>query len=180
MIYLTLFWEFFKIGLFSIGGGPATIPFLIDLSSKYPQWYSVQELADMIAVSQSTPGPIGINMATYVGNTVASVFGGVCTTFGEVLPAIIIISLISHYLMQFKEKPFVKDMMIVIRPVALGLMSYALLCLVQISLFNQNTHKILWINTIAFIVFYGFMNKYKKLHPLIWIGIGAIFGIIFL
>ena len=178
MIYLTLFWEFFKIGLFAIGGGPATVPFLIDLSLKFPNWFSVKELADMIAVSQSTPGPIGINMATYVGNTVASVFGGVVATLGEIIPSLIIIMLISRFLIRFKQELIVQNVLLVIRPVALGLLTFAWLSIAKISLFDGA--QLLWINFIVFIALFILILKFKNWHPLIWIFIGAAVGIFFL
>jgi len=178
MIYLSLFFEFFKIGLFAIGGGPATVPFLIDLSYKFPNWFSIEQLADMIAVSQSTPGPIGINMATYVGNTVASVLGGVVATFGEILPSLIIIILISRFLIKFKEELIVKNLLLVIRPIALALLTFAWLSIAKISLFESN--KILWINFSVFLIMFILILKFKTWHPLIWIVIGAIVGILLL
>ena len=98
MLYIRLFWEFFKAGLFAIGGGMATVPFLQDISRK-TGWYTAGDLADMIAVSESTPGPIGVNMATYVGYTtvhshygpVAGILGAVVSTVGLVMPSVIII-----------------------------------------------------------------------------------------
>ena len=80
MIYLTLIYEFFKIGIFAVGGGLATLPFLQNLSYQHPDWYSIQDLMNMVAVSESTPGPMGINMATYVGYKTAGVLGGMCAT----------------------------------------------------------------------------------------------------
>ena len=85
MIYVTLFFEFFKIGLFAIGGGLATIPFLFQLTEKF-DWFDVAELTNMIAVSESTPGPLGINMATYAGIQAAGLFGGIVATLGLVVP----------------------------------------------------------------------------------------------
>ena len=93
MIYLQLFWEFFKTGLFAIGGGMATVPFLFDISAR-TGWFTASELANMIAVSESTPGPIGINMATYVGFETAGILGSVIATLGLVIPSIIIIVII--------------------------------------------------------------------------------------
>ena len=89
MMYLRLFWEFFKTGLFSIGGGLATLPFLKAIGQS-TGWFTQSQLADMVAVSESTPGPMGINMATYVGYTVGGVPGGIIATIGEVAPAIVI------------------------------------------------------------------------------------------
>ena len=101
MIYLQLFWEFLKIGLFAVGGGMATLPFLQDLAEK-TGWYSQSLITDMIAISESTPGPIGINMATYVGCNVAGFLGGVVATMGEILPAIVIVVTVSRYLEKFR------------------------------------------------------------------------------
>ena len=110
MLYLQLFWEFFKAGLFSIGGGMATVPFLREISAR-TGWFSAMDLADMIAVSESTPGPIGINMATYVGYTtvnnhygpVAGILGSIIATVGLVTPSVIIILIIAKFLEKFRE-----------------------------------------------------------------------------
>ena len=95
MLYLTLFFEFFKIGLFAIGGGLVTVPFLFDLTEHY-SWFTASELADMIAVSESTPGPLGVNMATFAGFNAAGVSGAAVSTFGLVLPTVIIIVIIAR------------------------------------------------------------------------------------
>ena len=102
MILLRLFIEFFKIGLFAIGGGMATIPFLRQLSLS-TGWFPPQLITDMIAISESTPGPIGINMATYVGYNIAGPAGGIAATLGEILPAIIIVTLVSKSLEKFSN-----------------------------------------------------------------------------
>ena len=105
MIYLRLFWEFFKTGLFAIGGGMATVPFLQDIASK-TGWYTAGQLADMIAVSESTPGPMGVNMATYVGYTVGrgaygvvgGILGSLTATIGLVCPSVICILIVTYFL----------------------------------------------------------------------------------
>ena len=102
MIYLVLFWEFCKIGLLAIGGGLVTIPFLMELTDKY-DWFSKQQLADMIAVSESTPGPIGVNMATYGGFNAAGIWGGLAATLGLVFPSLVVIVLISKYVMKYQS-----------------------------------------------------------------------------
>ena len=86
MTLLMLCWEFFKTGLFSVGGGLATLPFLFEMSNNHPDWFTVEDLTNMVAVAESTPGPIGVNMATYVGNTVAGVPGGILATLSLILP----------------------------------------------------------------------------------------------
>lgn len=102
MIYLQLFFEFFKAGLFAIGGGMATLPFLYDISDK-TGWFTYGQLADMVAISESTPGPIGVNMATYVGFTTAGIPGSVIATLGLITPSIIIILIIAGFLKAFKD-----------------------------------------------------------------------------
>ena len=106
MLYLRLFWEFFKTGLFAIGGGMATIPFLYDMSAA-TGWFTSEDVANMIAVGESTPGPIGVNMATYVGCAIAGIPGGIIATLGEVLPSVVIISVVSMYLNKFRDNKLV-------------------------------------------------------------------------
>ena len=101
-IYLRLYWEFFKTGLFAVGGGMATIPFLKDIGEK-TGWYTYTDLMNMLAVSESTPGPIGINMATYVGFTVGGPLGAVIATIGEVTPSIIVILIVASLLKSFRS-----------------------------------------------------------------------------
>ena len=122
MIYLRLFWEFFKTGLFAVGGGMATLPFLknIGLSTG---WYSQTDLMNMLAVSESTPGPIGINMATYVGFTVCGVPGAVIATVGEVAPSIIVILIVAAMLAKFRESRLVSNALYGLRPASSGLIA---------------------------------------------------------
>ena len=101
-IYLKLYWEFFKTGLFAVGGGMATLPFLQNIGQS-TGWYSYTDLMNMLAVSESTPGPIGINMATYVGYTAAGVPGAVIATLGEVTPSIIVILIVAAVLYSFRN-----------------------------------------------------------------------------
>ena len=120
MIYWLLFYEFFKIGLFAIGGGLVTVPFLFDLTARY-DWFTTQELADMIAVSESTPGPLGVNMATYVGSTQAGFLGAVCATIGVILPSFIIIILIASILKHFTNNPIFKAFLNGVKPIIISL-----------------------------------------------------------
>ena len=102
MILLQLFYEFFKTGLFSIGGGMATIPFLQHMGEE-TGWFTNQDLTTMIAVSESTPGPLGVNMATYVGYETAGVPGALLATLGVITPGIIIILVIASFLSKFRN-----------------------------------------------------------------------------
>ena len=126
MIYLQLFWEFFKIGLFAVGGGMATLPFLQELAEK-TGWYPQSLITDMTAISESTPGPIGINMATYVGCNVAGIFGGVVATLGEIIPSVIIVVIVSKYLEKFRGSKLVNDAFYGLRPAVTGLIAAAVL-----------------------------------------------------
>ena len=146
IIYLKLFWEFFKAGLFAIGGGMATVPFLQEISRK-TGWYTAGDLADMIAVSESTPGPIGVNMATYVGYTtvsrlfgpVAGILGGILSTVGLVMPSVIIILIVARFLEKFRENRYVNAAMYGLRAASVALISSAGISIVLIAVFQVNT-----------------------------------------
>ena len=190
MIYLLLFWEFFKTGLFTVGGGMATIPFLYEMSDKYPQWFSHDDLANMIAVGESTPGPIGVNMATYVGyitgdGFLGSVLGATVATLGLVAPSIIIILIIAAMLKNFKNNKYVNHAFYGLRSASTGLIAAAGLSVlmsnmfiggkIALSLFN-------WKGLILAVVLWVFSNvikKTKNLHPIIFIGLSAVAGIVF-
>lgn len=169
MIYLTLFIEFFKIGLFAIGGGAATIPFLFDLSKKY-NWFSFEELTNMIAVAESTPGPIGVNMATFAGFQTAGILGGIIATIGLVTPSVIIIVLIAKLLKNYAQNQNFRLVLNSIRPAVLALIIFALMSIVKISIVDYLSFGVFFILTII-------MLKYKK-SPILYILLSAIIGII--
>lgn len=120
MIYFTLAYEFFKIGLFSIGGGMATLPFLMDLAGKY-DWFTIAQVADMAAISESTPGPLGVNMATFAGYHAAGIPGALIATLALTAPALIIIILIAKFLENFSENQTVQAVFYGIRPTVAAL-----------------------------------------------------------
>lgn len=183
---LSLMWEFFKAGLFAIGGGMATFPFLEDMARKY-EWFTSSELLDMIAVSESTPGAIGINAASFAGYKAYGIVGAILASLSLITPAIIIILIISTSLDKFKESLSVKHAFLYIRPATAGLILGAMFNVVVLSLFNvkefQNTGNFLdLIQAINLIIFIGFMvllRKNKKIHPLLIIFAGAVLGIVF-
>ena len=185
MIYLELFFVFFRIGLFSIGGGLATLPFLQDLVDKY-HWLSSGELIDMIAISESTPGPIGINTATFVGFKGAGLLGGITTTLGLVSPSIIIIILIAHYFKRFNEKPLVQGAFLGIRPAVAGLIGSVCFEIIKISILNLEEFSISgnilalfnFKETLLFGIILYLIYKYEK-HPIVYISGAAIVGIVF-
>ncbi|MBQ2811316.1 MAG: chromate transporter [Alphaproteobacteria bacterium] len=169
MIYLLLFFEFFKIGLFAIGGGAATIPFLFDLSEKY-HWFSFEELTNMIAVAESTPGPIGVNMATFAGFQTAGIFGAIIATLGLVTPSLIIIIMVAKLLKCYAQNPNVQIVLGAIRPAVLALILFALMQIAKISLNTSLSISVFFMLTIL-------MLKYKK-HPILYIVLSALIGVI--
>ena len=176
MIYLRLFWEFFKTGLFAVGGGMSTIPFLFDISAK-TGWFTTSELSNMIAISESTPGPIGVNMATYVGYETAGILGGVIATLGLVTPCMIVILIIAKILDKFRNNPVVDTVFKYLRPAVIGLILYAFWQLVPLTFLGPE-NIILILPVIAFAVLLFCLLKFKKIHPIVWIGVGAIFGLV--
>lgn len=196
MLYLKLFYEFFKTGLFTIGGGMATIPFLYRMSDT-TNWFTYDDLANMIAVSESTPGPIGVNMATYVGYLTGmqeggqfhAVLGAVTATLGLVAPSIIVILIVAMFLRSFRDNKYVNNAFYGLRPASMGLVAAAGLSVVINNLFDPrsleqgfNLSAINWIGWGLAIVLWIFTNKVKKtkgLHPIIFIAASAVAGIIF-
>ena len=173
---LVMFLEFFKTGLFAVGGGLATIPFLMDMSDKYG-WFSQSELANMIAVGESTPGPIGVNMATYVGfitgieqgGLLSAILGAVIATLGLVTPCYIIITIIALFLKNFRENKYVDRAFYGLRPASAGLIAAALVSVIQSALIfpeyfvdGFSFQGINWLGCALAIVLWIFTNKVKK------------------
>lgn len=174
--------EFFKTGLFAIGGGPATIPFLMDMAKKYP-WFSVQELSDMIAISESTPGPVGINMATYAGFKTLGTFGCVLSTLALTAPSIVIILIIARFLEGFQENKIVKAIFAGIKPAVTALIAVAVLNIFKVSLFDISGETISprIASIIIGVIIFALLQwpKTKKMHPALWFLFAALIGIIF-
>lgn len=170
MILITLFAEFFKIGLFAVGGGLVTIPFLFELTKRY-DWFTAQELMDMIAVSQSTPGPIGVNMATYAGFKTAGLCGGITATLGLVIPSLIIVILVSKLLSRYSENNFMDDIMTAIRPASIALILQAGIELCKLSITD-------YFSVIFAVGFFILIYFYKK-SPIFYIILSAILGYVF-
>lgn len=184
MIYLRLYWEFFKTGLFAVGGGLATLPFLNKISDA-TGWFTRSQLADMIAVSESTPGPIGVNMATYVGFTTGGVPGAVIATLGLITPSIIVILMIAGFLKNFKDNHYVKAVFSCLRPASTALIAASGLGVAAISLLHAEADtwagKLNWkalILAAVLLVLTRGIKKTKKLHPIIWIGCSAVVGVL--
>ena len=183
MIFFDLFIQFFKIGLFAVGGGQATIPFLYELCNHFP-WFSTHELIDMIAISESTPGPIGINMATYAGFNAAGILGGITATLSLVLPSVVIIILISKALKKFRTNPYVENIFSILRPCVVGLIASAALTVFSIAILNVDAWKesgnfmevVRFKECILFIVLFLMALKWKK-HPIFYLTIAMVVGI---
>ncbi|MGN0913581.1 MAG: chromate transporter [Alphaproteobacteria bacterium] len=170
MIYLFLFAEFFKIGLLAIGGGLVTIPFLMELTDKY-DWFTRSQLADMIAVSESTPGPIGVNMATYAGFNASGFLGGIVATFGLLLPSLIIIILISRFVMKYQSCMTFQNILFGIRPAVLALILYAGYILAELAVKDIK-------GGIICAVLFLIIHRFKNIHPVFYILGGAVLGIV--
>jgi chromate transporter len=181
ILLLRLFWEFFLVGLFSMGGGMATVPFLFDLSAR-TGWFTTADLTNMIAISEATPGPIGINMATYVGYASAGVPGGIIAPLGLVTPAFLIILLVSRVLSLLWQSPKVQGVFYALRPASVGLIGAAAFSVCAVSLFTwDGTLTLHWGSIALFAVLMVAMNlpKLKKLPSVAFIAIAAVAGVVF-
>lgn len=184
MIYLQLFFEFFKVGLFSIGGGLATLPFLYDMSSRLG-WFTTGDVANMIAIAESTPGAIGINMSTYAGYQVAGIPGGIIATLGLAAPCIIIILIIARLLTKFKDSKLVQNMFFGLRPASLAMIVSAGIGVVKIALVNiplfQTSGQILDLFVLPALILavalYA-ISKKTKWSPIALIAISAVVGVV--
>lgn len=185
MIFLRLFVEFFKTGLFAVGGGAATIPFLHDISQR-TGWFTAAQLADMIAVSESTPGAIGVNMASYVGFTTAGPLGCVVATLGLILPSILVILVVARFLQQFQSSRTVQDVFYGLRPASAGLIAAACVELARVSLLSLErlgvTDNLLelfrWKELALAAVLLFLVQRFQK-HPIVYIAGAAAAGMLF-
>ena len=191
MIFLQLFWEFFKTGLFAVGGGMATIPFLYNIADK-TAWFTHNDLANMIAISESTPGPIGVNMATYVGfitgmdvaGVPTAILGAVTATLGLITPCVIVILLICMILKSFRNNKYVDSAFYGLRPASTGLITAAGLTVALGNLFTTDVMSFAtlnWKGIVLGVVLWVLTNKVKqtkKLHPIVFILASAVVGVV--
>lgn len=180
-----LMFEFFKTGLFAIGGGLATLPFLYTIGET-TGWYTAQDVANMIAISESTPGPMGVNMATYVGFNTFGIPGAILASLSLVFPSVVIIVLISKILNKFKESKLVQDIFYALRPASTGLIISAGLGVAKVALLyldnfvdTKNIFNLFNYKAIILAVILYFVMKKKELHPILVVIISAIIGIVF-
>ena len=188
-LYLQLFWEFFKTGLFAVGGGMATLPFLYDISNK-TGWFTHAQLADMVAVSESTPGPIGVNMASYVGFVTGGVGGAVVATLGLIAPSILIVLIIAAFLKAFRDSKYVDGAFYGLRPASTALIASALVTVAKVAFFSSQNfgdltavlHSVEWkavVLAAVLLLLTLYVPRVKSWHPIVFIGLSAAVGVIF-
>ncbi|MBR0035699.1 MAG: chromate transporter [Synergistaceae bacterium] len=182
MLYVKLFWEFFQTGLFAVGGGMATLPFLYSISDR-TGWFTHQQLADMIAVSESTPGAIGVNMATYSGYITEGIPGAIVSTTGLITPSIIVILLVAAFLNAFHENKYVNAVFYGLRPASSAMITAAGLILARVVFFGGAFTNSVNVKAVilagVLLAFTHVVSFTKKLHPVTWIVVAAIAGIVF-
>lgn len=184
---LLLFIEFFKTGLFAVGGGLATVPFIRDMGATYG-WITEAEIANIIAIAESTPGPIGVNAATYVGYLVCGVPGAILATLGLVTPSVIIIVLIAKAIKKYYDSHLVQSLFRALRPAAIGLITAAGFSLLLTALgvkanflqlrFSADWYSLLKLGIYGAFLFFAFWKKTAKIHPLFFILAGGTIGAI--
>lgn len=184
MILLQLFYEFFKTGLFAVGGGLATLPFLNDMADR-TGWFTQAQLADMLAVSESTPGPIGVNMATYVGFTTAGPLGALVATVGLVTPSVVVILIIAAFLRAFRNNKYVNSAFYGLRPASTAMVAAAGLGVAALTLLHtEQPFSLAFFNwpaialAAAVLVLTRWVPRVKDWHPIVFIALGAAAGII--
>lgn len=190
MTILQLFLEFCRTGLFAVGGGLATIPFLQDMGAR-TVWFDAVDLANMIAVSESTPGPLGVNMASYVGFDVAGPLGCAAATLGLITPSVIVILVVARFLQKFRSSPIVDSVFYGLRPASAGLIAAAGLEVARTSLlfledwvpeFGAAVMRLFhWKAIILFAAVFLLVrfSPLKKLHPILFIAVSAVAGVVF-
>ena len=182
---LLLFYEFAKVGLVSVGGGLATVPFLQSMGEK-TGWFTNAQLSTMIAVSESTPGPMGVNMATYVGYSISGIPGAIIATLGLITPSIAVIIIIAGFLQKFRQSKTVDAVFYGLRPASTALIASAGLS-VAMSVFwtvgGSAEHEISlhWpVILLSLVIFLAMQHKtLKKIHPVAFIAIAAVVGAVF-
>lgn len=183
MLYLRLFYEFFKTGLFAVGGGLATLPFLNDMADR-TGWFTRSQLADMLAVSESTPGPIGVNMATYVGFTTGGVLGSLIATLGLITPSIVIILIVANLLKAFRDNKYVSAALYGLRPASTAMVAAAGVSVVLLALLDTSASGLAifrWREialAAVILVLTRWTPKVKDFHPIVFIALGAVVGVL--
>jgi len=184
VIYLQLFYEFFITGLFMFGGGLAALPFLQQMGEK-TGWFTTMQLMDMIAISEATPGPIGVKMATFAGYVVAGVPGGIVATAGLIIPSVLIALVVARLLTRFRESSLVESVLYGLRPASLGLIGAAGITVLSLVLFDIEPRNLtdiylflIDIRTLVLTVILFIATNRLKFHPVIFLAVSAVAGIL--
>lgn len=164
-----LFLQFFHVGVFSFGGGYATLPFLYDIADKF-HWYSAKQLTDMLAISSITPGPVGVNVATFAGFTTAGILGSLVATTAIILPSYIIVTIVFKVIDKFRTNRNIKGAIRGLKPAGCALLSAVGIKL----LFTSNLHLLGTLILLGFLI----LSIKKKQDPLFYLGISAILGLL--
>lgn len=177
MLMIDLFFSFFKIGLLSIGGGLATLPFLYELA-RTRDWITIADISNLVAISESTPGPLGVNMATYVGFLQSGPIGAVISTVGLIVPSIIVIVIVAKFLDKFKNSKAVQNVFYGLRAASCALITVAGLGVAKLAFFGETFKDFFWQGAIMAVILF-FTTRKLKWHPIIFIAISALIGILF-
>ena len=184
MLLLELFFRFFTVGLFSVGGGLATLPFLQKMGEA-TGWFGAAQISDMVAISESTPGPLGVNMATYVGFQVAGVPGALVGVLGLIAPSVIVILVVAHFLRRFRDSKYVGWAFYGLRAASLGLIVAACWAVMKIALWNADAfaqtgsvfQSLRYESIVLCVLVFVGVQCFKKIHPIVFIAIAAAAGI---
>lgn len=177
MIYLLLFWEFFKTGLFALGGGLATVPFLQRMVETHG-WMTQAELMNSIAAGESIPGPIGVNAATYVGFHAGGVLGAAVATLALVLPSVIVIIFVAQAVARFRNAPLVQKLFSVLRPVSLGLIAATALSMLLETVLPESSFNLWNLGGLIFFLALFYVPKLKDWNPILFIVFGGVLGFV--
>lgn len=181
---LSLFWAFFKIGLFTIGGGIASLPLIETIIVNEHSWISYEEFSHLVIISEMTPGPVGINASTFVGNKVAGFLGGFIATVGNILPAIIIVILLAKIYFKYKNLKVVNSVLNGLKPTIVGLIASATVGIVLVALFNSRQFDISKFDfnliKIVLLTIYVFILRRFKPNPILIIVLSGGLGLLLL
>jgi chromate transporter len=179
MIYIQLFWSFFQVGLFSFGGGYATTPLIQHQIVELYGWLSMREFADVITISQMTPGPIGINSATFVGIRIAGLPGAIVATLGCILPSCVIVLLLAFIYYKYRGLSTVQGVLSGLRPAVIAMIASAGLSLVNLAIWKEkgvsgNKVELDMISALIFLLAIVILRKWKMSPIVVMVGAGVI------
>ncbi len=178
MIFLRLFWSFFQVGLFSIGGGYAAMPFIQEQAVTINGWISASEFTDLITISQMTPGPIAINAATFVGNQVAGLPGGIIATIGCIFPSCIIVLTIAYFYFKYRSLTMIQGCLKGLRPAIVALIGAAGIDMIELAIWGEtgfaNFFNVDWQAVILFVLSIVILRKFKTNPILVMLGCGIV------